>query len=701
MMMPSQSLSVRYAYLLFVAALGLTLAVAALPRLNQLEVFKGLEAIYPTVPIFNSLDSPYYVALAQAINTNTLTEYEQHRSYPDRLGLSSPAPSWHEYLKVPLLSRILAWASRALNADPYKIANHLIPVLAILFIIPLALYFFRVGLPVVGLMGGLITSYGLGYLVRTSIGRIDTDLLNLFFPLLASLILLSFHQSQKKRFLDPHSIMLGITFFFFMWWNPKSVFLLLYVPIFILFLCLKKMSWRAGLVNLVVVVLLTGPHYFMQVSSDLHYILGFYFRAAFPSWQAAQSAASTGTIVFPNVAETITEVGLTNPNELMVTQVNHVFWGWLGLALFVWWALRNWRLALPLLPLFLIGIASIKLGKRFSIYLIPFLGIGLGIGLTRLTTLIPQLRNYFAKSAKGELIGQLVRYTIGIVLALAVIPSRAHSYMPNLSVPAEVVQAYELILKHTPQDSVILNWWDPGYILLERTGRYVFHDGGTQGTPRTYLIARALTSSSPMELSQTIQFIATQGLAGIEKNQGSLDQLKQAIQQNTTQPSHSIYAFLAWDTVPIMTTLHYLGRWDFEKKASRHNGFGPLQCRTKRGAVLDCQGRTINLETGDMNGRKLKRAVWVNQGRVTTEKTYQGTTALTVEILEIEERAGNKSLLVLLMDESIYRTNFNQMFVLGRFDPTLFEEVVIQYPVARLFRFKFAEIPEDVPAAMP
>ena len=59
-----------------------------------------------------------------------------------------------------------------------------------LFIIPLGLYGWRVGYPIAGLLGGLIGTFCNEYYVRASIGRIDTDMLNIFFPILGAYLVL-------------------------------------------------------------------------------------------------------------------------------------------------------------------------------------------------------------------------------------------------------------------------------------------------------------------------------------------------------------------------------------------------------------------------------------------------------------------------------------------------------------------------------
>jgi dolichyl-diphosphooligosaccharide--protein glycosyltransferase len=44
---------------------------------------------------------------------------------------------------------------------------------------------------------------------------------------------------------------------------------------------------------------------------------------------------------------------------------------------------------------------------------------------------------------------------------------------------------------------------------------------------------------------------------------------------------------------------------------------------------------------------------------------------------------------VQLIDEEVFRSNFNQMFLLGRYDEGLFEETYNAFPLSRLFRVKF------------
>ena len=48
-----------------------------------------------------------------------------------------------------------------------------------------------------------------------------------------------------------------------------------------------------------------------------------------------------------------------------------------------------------------------------------------------------------------------------------------------------------------------------------------------------------------------------------------------------------------------------------------------------------------------------------------------------------------------LLEDEVYLSNFNQMFLLGKYDPDLFEETMNAFPMSRLYRFKFPPEPAD------
>jgi len=67
--------------------------------------------------------------------------------------------------------------------------------------------------------------------------------------------------------------------------------------------------------------------------------------------------------------------------------------------------------------------------------------------------------------------------------------------MPTFSI--KTTQAFDLLSKEGyDNSSVIVTWWDYGYWLNFFSGLSSVHDGGSQRSPKTYLVANSLTSTS-------------------------------------------------------------------------------------------------------------------------------------------------------------------------------------------------------------
>ena len=101
---------------------------------------------------------------------------------------------------------------------------------------------------------------------------------------------------------------------------------------------------------------------------------------------------------------------------------------------------------------------------------------------------------------------------------------------------------------------------------------------------------------------------------------------------------------------------------------------------------MNCRGAKIDLKAGKINNQvPLKRMVFIRDGKVLREQKYGSTQGYTLQMLV----SGNQIVEVQLIDEEVYRSNYNQMFLLGSYDDELFEETYNAFPFSRLFRVKF------------
>jgi len=253
----------KYNSWFFVGVLLICFSVSAGVRYQQFETWEKVPNLYfvEERPLMTTLDAPYWLRLAREYNDvkfggealqrrkkrDNAEQSKNSESIPteflDNLPSSSET-SGINYRDVPLLSFLIAHLSPYFNNNYYLTGTLLIPVLASLFILPLGIYFFLIGVPVSGMLGGLIGTFAAGYYMRSSIGRIDTDMLNLFFPVLTGLMILLAGKAKTERNVLLCSIGAGLSLFFFDWWYAKAGFTLAFFAVFTFCLFIHQIRFR-------------------------------------------------------------------------------------------------------------------------------------------------------------------------------------------------------------------------------------------------------------------------------------------------------------------------------------------------------------------------------------------------------------------------------------------------------------------------
>ena len=71
--------------------------------------------------------------------------------------------------------------------------------------------------------------------------------------------------------------------------------------------------------------------------------------------------------------------------------------------------------------------------------------------------------------------------------------------------------------------------------------------------------------------------------------------------------------------------------------------------------------------------------------KVLREQEFGHAQGYTLQMLV----SGKQIVEVQLIDETVFRSNYNQMFLLGRYDGELFEETYNAFPFSRLYRVKY------------
>jgi len=262
----------------------------------------------------------------------------------------------------------------------------------------------------------------------------------------------------------------------------------------------------------------------------------------------------------------------------------------------------------------------------------------------------------------------------------------AISFVPGPSIHTGLYATFLEVKKRVPEDSALLTWWDYGYAITDATGFATFHDGGGQTSPKTYFIARGLISSDPEELYDITQYLATKGNRGISENNTSPAALLAAVRNPKLKPWNPIYLFFTADMTGKYGAISKLGSWDIVNGGSKPRGYQNLTCNKITNEEMSCRGAKIDLKAGKINNQvPLKRLVFIRDGQVLREQEFRHAQGYTLQLLV----SGQRIVEVQLIDDVVFRSNYNQMFLLGRYDRELFEETYNAFPFSRLYRVKF------------
>jgi hypothetical protein len=764
---------------LFAGVLLVCFLVSAGVRYQQFETWKKTPGAYfvGERPMMTTLDAPYWLRLAREYNEGIYGQKGGLRGYPEstetfnekfvkELSLplkytdltpsanNSPSSSGTtviRYRDVPLLSFLIANLTPFFNYNYYLTGTLLIPVLASLFILPLGIYFFRIGVPLSGLLGGLIGTFAGGYYMRSSIGRIDTDMLNLFFPVQAGLLILLAGKAKTERGVLLYALGTGLSLFLFQWWYVKAGFTLAYFMVLVFSLFVQRIRFRTILVGAFLFVLCAQPATFMVGTSAIQHFMKGYFTIE----DAREVVIDNGNTpaIFPNTMTTISEVDHVSMDEVFRRVLSNTTLDWIGILGLFGVVIFKWRVLLPLVPMLALGLLSFQSSNRFIMYLAPFIGIGVGwllqLGIEAIFLLITNNINHREDKevkvkrlkAKVSLWAKIIVWLsmdsyangrapkgtknaktnqqiaakegakniyhrdtedtevdwwnwvrqgtlyLGMVVFFWLISGQtAISFVPGPSIHTGLYATFLEVKKRVPEDSALLTWWDYGYAITDATGLATFHDGGGQTSPKTYFIARGLISHDQDKLYDITQYLATAGNQGIDKNNFSPAALLEAVRNPETKPWNPIYLFFTADMTGKYGAISKLGSWDIVKGGSKPRGYQNLACNKITNEKMNCRGAKIDLKAGKINNQvSLKRMIFIRDGKVLREQEFGHAQGYTLQLLV----AGKQIVEVQLIDEVVFQSNYNQMFLLGRYREDLYEETYNAFPFSRLYRVKF------------
>ncbi|MDR2868895.1 MAG: dolichyl-diphosphooligosaccharide--protein glycosyltransferase subunit STT3 [Deferribacteraceae bacterium] len=680
----SETRKINSRLLIFLLLLAVAFGMSTFSRNLQRELWAADPTTFYNgdTPVVSTLDAYKWVRIADEYRNDAyIDEMDDLMYYPDGHKTESP---------TPMLSILLAFFARFFDGNLYEAGLWLIPWLAGLFMIPFAVYFYRLGYPVAGLLGAVLGTFCMMYYMRTSPGRIDTDALNLFFPCLTALFILLATEKgvgASSPIKLVYCALAGFSQNMFYWWYQHAAFILIFFVAFVAVLVLAKLRPQAGdepfdyknaALALALYIICANPYWFaLSIGNSIDLLTAYFFKP---------DSLEGG---FPNVYQTVTEARQLPIKELMqtifISPVVAIF-AFIGLGLMTY---RHLRAMLPILPVCCLGLLVFVGSVRFSVFLVPFLALGLGYLINFAVLKIPA--KLFESHTRKELLGYMVAALFVFAIDKAQMSGIVLYTTPSISISPQVLGSFEHMGETLPAGSAIYTWWDYGLAIEAESGLATFHDGMTQNTLKTWVIARSFAEDQA-NFARYVRYIANEGMPALNTAVDSGTKATEivSILDSYAEPLHkkNVYISFSPDMIQKYVSINYIGSWNIvDGMPSRDSaGIDVLSCNTAGRGELLCNGMPVSLGTGMLNGAPLKRVDYldISQGRVTLSTDWHSNSDVSAVVLQ----EGGTTHMIFLASEKVYQSAFFQLYIRGNYDSELFEEVINNFPLSKVYRLK-------------
>ena len=654
---------------------------------------------YKGSPLLSTADGPYFLDIAKSLNEDTpISLLNERRFYPEfdkEFAHKQKIDSINEpsVFNTPLLPTIINLFSKFYDNNLLLAANSIIPVAAFLTAIFISLFFFVLGFGYEGLVAGLGASLSQSIYVRTSIGRVDTDLLNIgFFYSILGLIAASV-QSNNFRHKILLTILAGVSNFCFIWWYQRPGFFLPFLFTLVLLQLLNKAKIKTLIIQILIFSFFSGPFFVYISFENILSFIGVYINFL------PKEVASSG-LIFPDTFNTITEL-----QKLTFSDYSKIIFGenkeWItvmGIIGLVTFMIFNFRISIAMLPPFIFLLMSIFLGKRFAIYAIPLYWFGVAylvFSLILMTKNTLKLSVYI--NLKNSVIENILM-SVSACLLLFIIVNTSISdcendrffnckpkYTPMPSFSNKITQAFdEFKYEDFEKSSIIVTWWDFGYWLNYFSGLSSVHDGGTQRSPKTYLVAKSLTSTKQQHSYDLINYLVSSDLKKIQDDSSKdyeffMNQISKS--ENINRP---VYVFLSREMIGWWSTITYIGNWDIINGKEKNKVlFERIDCKPKSQNEMICGNAILNINSGSIsNGNQLDSLVISQNGNQIRRYDYKKRRAEVSLLIEI---VGNERFFYVVSPETL-ESNFSKLFLLNISKNKFFTLVKDEYPAYRVFK---------------
>lgn len=618
---------------------------------------------------------------------------------------------------------LTAFAAKILPFSFESVIFYMPAVLGSLIVIPLILIGRLMGSTHAGFIAALVGSITHSYYNRTMIGYYDTDMLNIVLPLFIVWGLLFALIEQRNRYL----LITTATVVFYGWWYSSSYTLnaaiggtlLLYtllfernnqfnykliafyligistIPIlakvFLSIALFALFHFEKNRIKYVEFMVLAGAIVLFFLTGGINPIIG-----VFQAYAIRGSALPTAeTLHFYNVMDTVREAGHIEFQVFAERLSGHVIAFAAGLVGYLLLLFR-YRLMILTLPLFGLGMFAIWGGLRFTVYAVPFLALGLGY-------LIVALANTFSSKMAKVLLG-------AIFTSLALIPNILHiiDYKVPTVMTQEEVKVLDQLKSVAGRNDYIVTWWDYGYPIRFYSDVKTWIDGGKHSGDVNYPASYALTSSDPQATANLMRLyteytekrfaetnktattdfeymMAKEGFNDPDSFLASLSLPDRALPKKTSD----VYLYLPLRMMEIFPTVALFSTIDLKTGEQAQPAF----FFPARGVQDD--GDVVQLGSG-LAIIKSRNVIRLGVQEVPIKSFYEVGYDQSKKLQVKEQIFASQGLNVIYMpsygkllvvDDYYLNSTYFQMFIFERYDPSLFEPVILD-PITKIYRLK-------------
>ena len=462
------------------------------------------------------------IRLILAVQTNDSMFFKYENSF---ISILSPDPALYGYYATLLLnglphntdvSMIEYLIYFLVKLTPFSLDSimYFTPaLLASLVAVPVVLIFnFYISSRFILFFAGVISAIGYGFYSRTYLGYFDTDVLNVFFPMMIVYSMILVVKKLDYRYAI-FGVILNISYLFWYHSSEPLVYAMngFFISFSLVFFLKKSELYKvailfgisiikiAFLYKIIALAILFIGFYFIRL--DYRYFLGLFivaiigvlykidlhqFSFHLDRYLFKSENIENFNYKFLAPMQLVAEAQGAKFSDIVKLLSGNIYIFAISIIGYLLFAIRHKEILLAL-PLLALGILSLEAGVRFHIYGVATLVMGYFYCIYFITT---QLRYHYAK---------ILLVVLALIYPLYENYKSIEFWNTKVAKPVllpEQLKALSILKKQASSKDYIVTWWDYGWPLWYYTGMKTMIDNGRHHEDN-FTVAKILMSQNP------------------------------------------------------------------------------------------------------------------------------------------------------------------------------------------------------------